>query len=264
MNLIKKNSPNHYNGRGGWKADVIVFHQTGGDKLAPALNWYLNPAAQCSPHFVIDTNGDIYQLVNLDNGAWCNGTNTTPGDRLFYGSALSPIVRARKTNANYYTYSVEFVHCLHGEINNAQITAAVELIVNVIIPHMKSQGVIPTIDRDHLIGHSDVAPIARPNGSCPGKNFPFDTIISSVRKQNSTPHANDKDDNTKAVSVTLAFDAAVRSEPNAKSRKISTLTAGSKCAIIKGSDSVDPETKYIYVKLAGGLEQWIVKSAIKT
>lgn len=187
MNLIKKNSPNHYNGRGGWKADVIVFHQTGGDKLAPALNWYLNPAAQCSPHFVIDTNGDIYQLVSLSDGAWCNGTNTAPGDRLFYGSALSPIVRARKTNANYYTYSVEFVHCLRGEINNAQITAAVELIADVTIPHMISQGVIPAIDRDHLIGHSDVAPIARPNGSCPGKNFPFDTIISSVSGQNPTP-----------------------------------------------------------------------------
>lgn len=204
MKLIKKNSPNHYNGRGGWKADVIVFHQTGGDKLAPALNWYLNKNAQCSPHFVIDTNGDIYQLVNLSDGAWCNGTNTTPGDRLFYGSALSPIVRNRKTNANYYTYSVEFVHCLHGEINNAQITAAVELIADVIIPHMISQGVIPAIDRDHLIGHSDVAPIARPNGSCPGKNFPFDTIISQIRGQNSPPRTTANPDLDKIAREVIA------------------------------------------------------------
>lgn len=180
MNIIKKNSPNHYNGRNGWKADIIVFHQTGGTSVTPALNWYMNANAQCSPHFVVDVNGDVYQLVSLDNGAWCNGTNLTKGHRLYYGSSLSGIVRSRKANANFYTYSIEFVHCQWGNINEAQISAAVEIINTLIIPHMKKNKVTPVIDRAHFIGHSDVTPITRPNGSCPGKKFPYDEIISRV------------------------------------------------------------------------------------
>ena len=62
MKEIQKNSPNHYKGRYGLKPDVLVCHQTGGTSVEDALKWYLNPAAQCSPNDVIDTNGDIYHL----------------------------------------------------------------------------------------------------------------------------------------------------------------------------------------------------------
>lgn len=178
MNIIHKNSPNHYNGRFGHKADMIVFHQTGGAIAAPALNWYMNPSAQCSPNWVIDTNGDIYELVSPDNAAYCNGTGTDPKKKLFYGLAESAIVRARKTNANYYTYSIEFVHCQWGNINPKQVEASVELITEVIIPHMKKNGVKPMIDRGHLIGHCDINPVTR--ALCPGKQFPYNEIIGKV------------------------------------------------------------------------------------
>lgn len=182
MNLIKKNGPNHYKGRRGWKADMIVFHQTGGNTLSPALGYYLNPCAQCSPNWLIDTNGDIYQLVDPDNAAWCNGTTTDPNDNKYYGYSLSEIVRSRKTNANYYSYSAEFVHCQWGNITEAQITAAVELIRDIIIPHMRKHGVTPKIDRAHVIGHSDVSPKTRDpeKFNCPGKQFPYDEIIRRV------------------------------------------------------------------------------------
>ncbi|MCM1419707.1 MAG: N-acetylmuramoyl-L-alanine amidase [Bacteroides sp.] len=178
MNIIKKNSPNHFNGRNGWKADVIVFHQTGGTSAAAALSWYLRNGSDCSPHFVIDTNGDVYQLVDLDNGAWCNGTGTNPNAKLYYGLATAKLVKQRKTNANYYTYSMEFVHCQYGNINEAQVTAAVELIKDVILPHMKKNGVTPTIDRDHFIGHCEIDPVGR--SFCPGKQFPYERIIDGV------------------------------------------------------------------------------------
>ena len=64
-------------------------------------------------------------------------------------------------------------------------------------------------------------------------------------------------------SVTLAYKAAIRAEPRKASQKLGELTAGTKFVIIKGSDSVDPVTKFTYIKLAGGKDQWIVKSAIK-
>lgn len=63
--------------------------------------------------------------------------------------------------------------------------------------------------------------------------------------------------------VTLAFDAAIRSKPEASAEKLGLLTLGTKCVIVKGSDTLDPVSRYTYVKLAGGKDQWIVKSAIK-
>lgn len=65
-------------------------------------------------------------------------------------------------------------------------------------------------------------------------------------------------------SVTLAFNASIRTEPRADAPKLGVLTAGTKCVIVKGSETEDKKTKYKYVRLAGELEQWIVVTAIKT
>lgn len=174
-----RNSPNHYNGRYGWKPDIVVMHQTGGTTASAALKWYLNSAAQCSPNDVIDTNGDIYHLVDYDNAAYCNGTQTAkPNEKLYYKNAISKLVKSRKANANFYTYSIEFVHCARGNITEAQIKAAVWLLKNRIIPHMEKNGVKPQIDREHIIGHCDIDPVGR--SFCPGKNFPYSRIISEV------------------------------------------------------------------------------------
>lgn len=63
--------------------------------------------------------------------------------------------------------------------------------------------------------------------------------------------------------VELAFKAAIRSEPKQASQKLGELNAGTKCVIVAGSDTIDPVTKYVYVRLGGEKSQWIVKSAIK-
>lgn len=72
--------------------------------------------------------------------------------------------------------------------------------------------------------------------------------------------------NTKenAKSVTLGYKAIVRSEPRKSSVKITEFKPGTKCAVVPGTETVDPETKCVYIQLAGGKSQWIVKSAIKT
>ncbi len=212
MKIIKKNRPNHYNGRDGWKADMIVCHQTGGDKVSSAINWFLSPASQVSAHFVVDTDGTVYQFVELDNAAWCNGTSTDQTGQnanLYYGYACSALVKQRNTNANYYTYSIEFVHCAKGDITDAQIAAAVELIKTVIIPHMKKNGVTPKIDREHIIGHCDVTPKTR--AACPGVNFPYDKIIAGVfGSAPVTNTAQKKETETR----TIAYLAAVRAKPS--------------------------------------------------
>ena len=182
LKITRKYSPNHYNGRCGWKPDMICFHQTGNTSATQSIGWYCNRSAECSPHFVIDVNGDITQLVDLNDGAWANGTSTKPADNKYFGYSLSKTVRERKTNANYYTYSIEFVHCQWGNITEEQKTAAVRLIGEVIFPHMMSKGVKPVADREHFVGHSDISPRTRDpeKYNCPGKKFPYDEIISRV------------------------------------------------------------------------------------
>ena len=225
MKIIYKNSPNHYNGRNGWKADVIVFHQTGGTSAADALKWYLNPNAQCSPNWVIDKDGTIYQLVHPNNAAYCNGTRTDPNQKLYYGLATSKLVRERKTNANFFTYSMEFVHCQWGNINQAQIDAAVELIKNIIIPNMRANGITPSLDRDHFIGHCEIDPITR--AACPGKLFPYQTIIDMVAGKSviTQPSYN-------VEGKSANFAAIVKPNITSTSNKTTTFNANDKVKIL--------------------------------
>ena len=71
----------------------------------------------------------------------------------------------------------------------------------------------------------------------------------------------------KTKTVTLDFQAAIRSAPSASSKKLGVLNPGTIVTIIEESDTVDPATKYTYVRLyVKGIEktqQWIVKSALK-
>ena len=63
--------------------------------------------------------------------------------------------------------------------------------------------------------------------------------------------------------VTLAYRAAIRSGPSQSARKLGVLEAGTKCVFVDKTDTKDPATGNIYVQLAGGKNQWIVKSAIQ-
>lgn len=179
MKIVNKNSPNHFNGRFGWDADIWVCHQTGGTSAAEAIKYYTNPAGQVSPHDVIDTDGTIYHLVDYDDAAYCNGTQTTePKANNYYKASTNRLVKSRGANANFYTYSTEFVHCALGDITEAQIQAAIWLLKNKIIPHAKSKGVEFKVDREHIIGHGEISPATR--AFCPGKNFPFERIIKGT------------------------------------------------------------------------------------
>jgi len=175
------NSPNHYNGRKGYKPDMIVCHVTAGDTFKSTYWWFLNPKAQTGSHFVVDKNGDVYQFNKLTDGAWCNGTSLTVGNKRYYGSATNPIVKSRRTNANYYTYSIEFVDKDGSGITQAQIDSGIELIKYIIAENKKLYGVDIPIDRQHIVGHCEINPITKP--LCPGKLFPWNKIMAGLVPQ---------------------------------------------------------------------------------
>src|SRR5271165_5274547 len=67
-------SPNHAS-RQGEKIQRLVLHNTDGP-LAGSLARLKDPAAQVSAHYVVDRNGDIYQLVDDSSTAWHSGDKT--------------------------------------------------------------------------------------------------------------------------------------------------------------------------------------------
>lgn len=73
---IKKfqKSPNR-GSRNGAKISRIILHYTTGS-LQSAINTFMNPAEAKSSHYIVDRNGDIYQMVEDDQVAWhCKGAN---------------------------------------------------------------------------------------------------------------------------------------------------------------------------------------------
>jgi N-acetyl-anhydromuramyl-L-alanine amidase AmpD len=187
MNITKKNSPNKYDGRKGWKPDMIVCHITEG-AYAGAVSWLCNPDAQASAHFVVAQDGRVSQLVELTDGSWCNGTSTDAASKVFYGKSSLAAVRERKTNANYYTVSIEHEGVwanAHGKLPDAQLAATIELIKHIRSEVKRIYGVDIPLDREHIVGHYQVDPITKPN--CPGANFQFDEIIATLKGTVVTP-----------------------------------------------------------------------------
>lgn len=182
MNLVKKySSPNFNKGRNGWKPDIIVDHITGaGGTYMSAIYWFQNPQSNTSSQFILAKDGTVYQMVDLENTAWCNGTSVK-GDVRDYRKATSSIVKSRATNANYYTISIEHENDGGGELTDAQLKASIELHKYIIDEVKRIYGITIPADRQHIIGHCEINPINRPN--CPGVNFPFTTIINALNGQ---------------------------------------------------------------------------------
>ena len=50
--------------------DTIVLHCTAAETVSSTINWFLLPRSRVSAHYVIDTTGDIIQMVPDDRSAW--------------------------------------------------------------------------------------------------------------------------------------------------------------------------------------------------
>src|ERR1039458_1828368 len=49
---------------------MIVLHSTTVATVDGTINWFMDPKSQVSAHYVVDKNGDIYQMVRDDRSAW--------------------------------------------------------------------------------------------------------------------------------------------------------------------------------------------------
>ena len=180
--------------RNGWKPDMIVNHVAEGTYVG-TVSWCCNKTSGVSCHYVSGKNGELDNLVDLNKAAWCNGTSTESGAKYDYRRSTNRLVRERKTNANYYTISIEHEGYSYkdgkGALTEKQYETVLKLHKELITKYN-----IP-VDREHIVGHYEIAPKEKPN--CPGPQFPWDRLMSDLLawKNGSTPTVT-----TKEVKVT--------------------------------------------------------------
>ena len=178
LNIIDKKTPNFTPGRQSWQPDIIVNHITDGH-FPGSINWVMNPQSRVSYHFMVSHSGAVYQLVNLVDTAWANGT-TTNGANNDNKHSLLELVRTRNVNANLYTISIGYEgrHAItRGALSPKQMEAGISLIAHIRDEVRRIWDI--HIPFENIVGHRDIAPIWRSH--CPGAKFPLYEMIQQLQ-----------------------------------------------------------------------------------
>ena len=174
MNIIKSNTPNK-SSRQSFKPELIVCHITEGSYNG-AVSWLRNPASVASAHFVVSQKGEITQLCDITEKAWCNGRINNPTNE-----TVKKYFNSGNRDGNLYTVSIEHEGIwknTKGALTTEQEKATTELIRYIVSEVKRLYGKDIPIDRQHIIGHYEIDGVNKPN--CPGALFPFDRIIANL------------------------------------------------------------------------------------
>lgn len=174
----EKFSKNCYLDRNGMIPDLIVCHITSDYKKA--IEMFYNKDSGVSSHFIIDANGKSKQIVDLKNSSWANGTSASEQSDVYYKFSESKIISSRPENANFYSFSIEHIS-YDGALTEAQYEETIKIMSKIIRFVKEEYNYDFIIDREHILGHSQVNPIVRT--SCPGRKFPFDKIIADLQEK---------------------------------------------------------------------------------
>ncbi|MHB8066936.1 MAG: N-acetylmuramoyl-L-alanine amidase [Desulfobaccales bacterium] len=132
MDIVEKNevpkpvikqfieSPYH-SSRGGAQISKIILHYTDSGNVNGTIDWFKNNPKKVSAHYIVDKNGDIYQMVRDSYVA-----NHCKGD-------------------NLVTIGIEHVASPGDQLTHAQEQASVTLIMWLMIAY--------NIPRDKITGH---------------------------------------------------------------------------------------------------------------
>jgi len=159
MELLQKyKSPNFTERRGGHNApSMIIVHYTGMKTGREALERLCDPKSEVSSHYVIEENGDVYQLVDDDKRAWHAGACEWAGE----------------ADVNSASIGIELVHPGHEwgyrEFMEPQIDALIDLCKGLISQY--------DISLERILGHEDVAPGRKQD---PGELFPWKRLRDAL------------------------------------------------------------------------------------
>ena len=134
------------------KIQFIVLHYTETTNLEKAIDLLTSQKRKVSCHFVVDTNGQIYNLVSESKRAWHAGESSWRGLQ----------------DMNSRSIGIEIVNPGEKKLKNypkAQINQLINL-----IHFLEEKFNIPFYN---ILGHSDIAPHRKVD---PGKHFPWKAL----------------------------------------------------------------------------------------
>lgn len=196
MSYAFKPSPNK-SSRRGVAVNSIVLHFTASAALAGTVQWFMNPEARVSAHYVIGRKGEIVQMVHESEKAWHAGDATLEGDprvnSMSIGIEIVNWGELQEHNGTYYCWPGNYTRKYDISKYGAPITAIKNIAgrpkVTYWAPYTPEQydAVIklcreiiqryPAVTVDRLVGHEDVAPGRKTD---PGPAFDFDRVRSEV------------------------------------------------------------------------------------
>jgi N-acetylmuramoyl-L-alanine amidase len=148
MSLIAAPSPNFDARRA--PPDMIVVHYTGMQSGEEALARMCDPAAKVSAHYMIETDGRVFELVPEERRAWHAGVSFWKGER----------------DVNAVSIGIELVNPGH-EWGYADFPADQIDALTGLMDAIRGRWEIPD---GRILGHSDVAPERKID---PGEKFPW-------------------------------------------------------------------------------------------
>jgi len=161
-------SPNFTTGRSGHAIDRIVIHITDAPTTSSTVNWFSNPDAEVSAHYLVGQDGEIVQLVSEDDTAWhARGSNSR--------SIGIEHVAVKRGGATYGSTHYPEMHP-----TDIQYSESSALVVHL----CDKYGLTP--DRTTIIGHNE-ADSRTTHSTCPTGSWDWDHFMDLVTNRMSIP-----------------------------------------------------------------------------
>ncbi len=152
--ITKYKSPN-YNSRNKSIIKFIIIHYTALKNTAEAISILCNKRKKVSSHYLISTNGAVFNLVNDKFRAWHAGES-------FWQNF---------TDINSISIGIELDYNPFGK-NNKFSSKMISSLKKLIIKLKNKYN----IDQNNILAHSDIAPFRKKD---PGKHFPWKSLAFS-------------------------------------------------------------------------------------
>jgi N-acetylmuramoyl-L-alanine amidase len=136
--MIQHPSPNFNDRPAAIEIDMLVLHYTGMRTANEALDRMCDPVAEVSAHYMIDEDGQVYQLVGEEKRSWHAGVSSWRGN----------------SNINDRSIGIELANPGHEfgyrAFPAAQFNMLIALTKEILVRH--------SIPARNIVGHSDIAP----------------------------------------------------------------------------------------------------------
>lgn len=148
-----KLSPNFNERRNNKAPYMLVLHYTGMQSAEAALERLCDPDAKVSAHYLVDEQGQVFQLVDENKRAWHAGVGYWRGEKDINSASIGIEIVNPGHEFGYVPYPL------------AQMQAVIKLSADIVFRH----GIKPF----NVIGHSDIAPERKED---PGELFDWQSL----------------------------------------------------------------------------------------